>query len=379
MEHFSETNLSPLFLDLGVSTNTSKTCILLEFEVSGHRANYAHKIFLGLKAFGFDSFLIITARRHSDHPALRNILEDPKLHCRLEFWDDTSISNVAGQTHGYFGRIFQSFRRLFFYRDIIRHHDQGDLVLSMFADNLWPAIAVFPNVIPEFSGIFMRTRFHWPHMGITAPKRKFEFINKWLMKRLLSNSRKPLMTFDPTLSEFVEQVWPQKKSFLFHLPDPVMGKRMSRSEARRHLKLPEQGKILSVMGCDERKGASIIEAAILSGKWPNSWCVFLGGGDTKVVEKLKQLAVKFDVEIYCYDGFLPEEDWVAGIYASNLVWAVYPGHLGPSGVIESAIKGGVPFLSSDSGLPSWQAQQMADAAIISTHKDVIETLTDWVD
>ena len=357
-------------------SDTERLCILIEPSASGHRMTYAEKFLSDLGKKDFNRIIIFTCETEREHPAVRKILDNRNLPAELRLIPASDLPKLQFQEAGFLGLLVASFRRLALYRRLLAQVDcRPDLVLTMSADVLWPAIAVFPRALGRcFSGVFMRTRFHWSAVGIDAPVRRFEALNGLLMKRLLQRSSQTMMTFDHTLPEYIAQHWPHLRQKMNYLPDPIVVPNFDKKKVRAALGISGDDAALAIMGLSARKGENILREALRSGKWPCNWSVLLVGGNPSVVGDIASAAHAAGVRTYEFGGFVSDEAWMQCICASDLVWAVYPGHYGPSGVIESAKRAGRPFLAWGRGLGAREARTILGAKIVNCAKDVTDAL-----
>lgn len=335
---------------------------------------YAEKFLSELGEDGFDRIIVFTSETECEHPAVRKMLDNSNLRVELRLIPASDLQKLQFQGGGFLNLLVASFRRLALYRRLLADLGGRPVVLTMSADVLWPAIAVFPDALGCFSGVFMRVRFHWPSVGIDAPVRRFELLNALLMKRLLRRSKRAMMTFDPTLPEYISDHWPQLSLKMTYLPDPIEIAKCDRKTARAALGIADDCAVLAVMGLSERKGDDMLREALRSVEWPRNWAVLLAGGEASIVRDISSVAHDGGVRTYEFGGFISDDMWNKCICASDLVWAVYPGHFAPSGVIESAKRAARPFLAWSRGLGAREARINLGSQTVDSSKNVIVAL-----
>ncbi|HWP00112.1 MAG TPA: hypothetical protein VNL74_05715 [Methylococcus sp.] len=363
---------------LSQRVSARKLVVGVEPSASGHRLAYAKAFLRVLSHQGAYQYILFTSDHEADHPAVKELCKDPNLEVDIRLIPRGELAILRTARPKLANLAWSSFKRLRLYQRLIDTLEfEPYLVFSTHLDDLWPAIAVHADRLGNFTGVFMRTRFHWAEMGVEAPVRHFESVNKILMRRLLRHSRLPFMTFDPTFAKYVETHWTELAEQMLFLPDPIFGPIFDRDQARKALGIIDQGFVMTVMGLSERKGVSLLRRIIDDGQWPGHWSLLFAGGDAGTVGSVLTHCHASGVRTHVMPGYLTEEAWMHCICASDLVWAVYPDHVGPSGVLANAEYVGRPVIAWHRGLMAHQIKNGTPGYLVGSIVDIVNLLRSY--
>ncbi|HGX93494.1 MAG TPA: glycosyltransferase family 1 protein [Candidatus Tenderia sp.] len=342
--------------------------VLIEPSAAGHRMAYARKALRVLAGMGYDKVTCFTSEAQLRCPALDGLDQEPAFNASIRQISATTLE--ALRRTNTLGTAAASFRRLRLYRRLLRGVAPPDLVLTMYADDLLPALALFPRALGRFSGVFMRTRFHWKAMGIRGPVRSFDAVLKKLYVRLLRQSDVPMMTFDPILVQYMGRYYPDVARKLLFLPDPIyegpLDSRFRRPSGPEKLQLV-------VVNPNPRKGMDVLEKAVASPRWVQSVALLLVGEEApRYAERI--LAANAHAEVHCIPSYVPDPTLAACISTSDLVWCIQNGQYAVSGVMVMAARYGKPVLVSAKGVAARLAIDGGFGYACITASEVLDAL-----
>jgi Glycosyltransferase len=213
----------------------------------------------------------------------------------------------------------------------------------------------------------MRTAFHYPEMGIVAPKQELASAKKRLFFRLLKNKTlKAIFSIDETLCEFVEKIGRPLSTKIRYLPDAAeFNGSMTRIQARNFLSIPDKAVVILVYGTlSLRKKAVDVLLQVADQKgFPEHVHILLAGQQDDGVHQLMHSPIAQKLRalsrLYVLDKFIPQDDEYAVFKASDIVWLGYRDHYGMSGVLLQAGKMGLPILACKEGLIGWLTEKHA--------------------
>jgi hypothetical protein len=349
--------------------------VCIEPSAAGHRMVYAGRMIDALAEEDFKRCTVWTSEAWRAHERVKALKEHNKISIDIRFIPAESVERLRPKSSSPVQLVVASLQRLHLYQRLLAMTPGPiQLAFSAFADDLWPAIAIWPNALGRFSGVFMRTAFHREAMGIQAPRRRLEAINGMLMRRLLWKSRLPHWTFDKYLWRYVSEKWPELENKLQFLPDPVSPPRVTKSQARESLGLPSDVKILAVMAPDPRKGLELLQQALAHPHWPKRWRVLLAGTGAAECSEMIRFQVRNIINIYVKDGFLSDEDFLSAIVASDLIWCVYPNFFSVSGVLIHAARLSSAVLVSKQGTMAKHVTDWKCGIHVSSVEEIVDTL-----
>jgi len=157
------------------------------------------------------------------------------------------------------------------------------------------------------------------------------------------------------------------------LPDPVEpAPRMDRPQARKVLKLPEEGRIASLVGLIERrKGVRELLEAFQSAlpRLQSNDRLLLAGKATEEVRHLlsgKYAGLCESGRVVSIDRHLSDEELWAACLASNVICTPYPNHLYSASIVIRAAKIGIPVLANAIGWMEQTIQRFSLGATCDT-------------
>jgi glycosyltransferase involved in cell wall biosynthesis len=138
------------------------------------------------------------------------------------------------------------------------------------------------------------------------------------------------------------------------IPDPVPQPRVTdRTEARRMLGIPEDGRYLGCVGVlDERKGIDNLIRAFAAAKLSEEDRLLLLGGMSAGIRRLvndEYGALLRAQRIVAIDRYATDLEFEAAVAALDLVCTTYPRHIGSVSIAIRAAAAGKPVLASDWG------------------------------
>jgi len=298
-----------------------------------------------------------------------------------ELFEHAELKDVTGsiQTHhvqlsarqerivGKYSSTTEAVRRQFtiwkIWREIyekVSRTAQVDMVVLPYTDGSLEAIALrgSPFGATSWTGISMNMSFHYPYVGVKAPRQRFSVVREWLFRRALRDRYLTgLFTIDPTLYEYASSCLTERElQKLTYLPDPAVDHVLpSAVEARESLGIPQDAKVVLVYGkLSDRKGISLlIECASSSQCPPNIYVLLAGEQSPGIFDFLGGEAASFlqsQGRLKIIDGYVSDSDEARLLAAADCMWVVYPGFYTMSGVLVLAVRHGIPCMVPDYGL-----------------------------
>ncbi|KAA6455598.1 glycosyltransferase [Acidobacteria bacterium AB60] len=236
---------------------------------------------------------------------------------------------------------------------------QIDMVVVPFVDDCVYAFAAVgaPFRQTPWVGVSMRTRFHFPEMGITSDRNSGSIVGGVVFRRVLrSPTLKVLLTNDPTLMHYARARNEKEFSKVQYLPDTCESLvPLDKEEARSSLEIPADCKVILVYGLlSERKGVFNLLQAVAHPDCPTNIHVVLAGSQDASVERfLNSPAVASLISshrLHLVAGYLPTSVVSQLVYASDAMWVGYIGFYTMSGVLVLASRHGLPSITSEQGI-----------------------------
>jgi len=354
--------------------------LILEPASGGHHlASYVRYVVRESLVRGWQPCLVTTpeAVRHSAYESLGG-----------EF--GTSLHTVIGPSlsfrtpAGRLGLLRRQFRFFEWNRQAIDQAQRefgAKLALIMSFDSIFWALAFrrSPAAGLPLASISIGVRYHWPHFGIAAPRRR-DFVDRRIFERAVrSKGLRRLFVIDDTYAEYVEGASRSLADKVTWIPDPGEVELLAeREEARRRLGIDAEAFVVLVYGSlGLGKGLAQLIAAVAGAIDEGQRIVVLIAGQcsqetrellrSDMVEKLNSAGA-----LFVRDKFHSprEEGLVFG--AADVVWVAYlPSFLKRSAVMSQAASAGRPVVARGAGLIGrCVAQHRIGATIVSN--DVTE-------
>lgn len=331
--------------------------LILEFALSGHHANYlkhiselflkkGHRVTIAVpNKFIEDQLFIDLKTLFGDYFQIETIKIDSfgvKLFLRL---------GLIGKQVAYW-----YFIKMFFQR--VNQKKEFEFVFMPFLDYCLYAIALlgFPFKNMSWSGICMRTSFHFSRVGVISSQPKLMWLKEKLFYRLLLQSNlQKIFTIDETLKKEVLKKSKLIARKLVYIPDPAeLGNQFDFRLARQYFGIGEHETVILVYGgIDSRKGIENLLRYAHSIYCMRSLRILVIGKhsfEQRNILAKESRVISVDERA---DSLIEE----AGFRAADLVWLGYENHNGMSGVAILAAAAGKLSIATRNGLIGWMTQQ----------------------
>jgi glycosyltransferase involved in cell wall biosynthesis len=351
-----------------------KRVLIMDLFAGGHHARYIRWI---LECDACREAGVVLAGRGElfDHAELKDIAGSFKSHyVQLSARQERIVGNCSS-TIEVVRRQFTVWKIWRETYDKVSRAAQVDMVVLPYTDDCLEAIALrgSPFGATPWTGIAMNKKFHFPHVGVTAPRQRFSAVREWLFRCALRDRfLTGLFTVDPTLCEYAgSRLSERERQKLAFLPDPAIDHVLPPcAGARESLGIPQDAKVVLVYGkLTERKGIRLlIECASSSQCRPNIYVLLAGEQSPGVVEFLAGEASSFlkrQNRLKIIDGYVSDLDEARLFAVADCMWVAYPDFYTMSGVLVLAARHGIPCLVSDSGLVGYLARKQQFGLIVN--------------
>ncbi len=335
------------------ATQTQKTVLVAEPDMSGHHADAARTLMRWLRDQGarviwgkFDNTKV------PDETLWHELMTEVETFTlTLTEADHLGMAHpkITKRQHAW----WKAYRRM---NDEITATQKIDLVVVAYVNSMDKVAGLLGSPFRKipWSGMSMRDSFHHQAMGVQTPQRRQDGAAEWLFRRTLKRQEMVAwLTLDPTLEQWAKArlgglgdkvvTYPD----IGEVPDQLVGK----SVAREKLELQEKPTISLVGSMELRKGvADAIKCLVALPEFQ----LLLAGRFQPECHELMETA---DAQKLIAEGRLkiidrrisPDElQWA--MEAADIIWAVYQGHYFPSNVMTQAACVSRPLLGTTDGL-----------------------------
>ena len=353
-----------------------KNVLILEPHAVGHHGPYLRWIAGGLIERGLD-VTVVTLPESLIHPSVQTIHETLKAEDRERLKIIKSASGVPGDLGSLRGKVSLA-KREFGYWSLFRAWykeyapaARPSVVFLPYLDYCLYAIGLLgsPFGNSPWAGIAMRPSFHYPELGIIAPRPSLASLKKALFFRVLRNrSLRCLLTIDEPLREFLAKTEYSEKAVF--LPEPAkMSSLPGSQDAKRRLGLPLDRKLILVYGAiTERKGLPELLHAVMEAAFPQSVDVLVAGRISPEIDKFlscpRMAKLIAQGRIRLFNRFIDTVEEPFLFAAADIVWLGYRKHYGSSGVLAQAASARRPVISCEEGVLGWQTRRHSLGAVI---------------
>lgn len=340
-----------------------KRLLILDFAGDGHHPYYLRLILDS--PLGRESEIIVGA--HAD------MFRHPEVAACADRLEAHAIDPVPGQTYMVTQGPLSALRRSYclgrIYRQVYRRaavRKPIDFVIVPYVDSSLFGLALSrrPFGGTPWLGITMRTMFHYPEMGISAPAPSLPALRRWVVHRVLrQRTLAALLTIDPSLAEYAARSPDPPMRKVHYLPDPAnrAATPPNRQDCRRALQLPEGARAVLLYGSiQQRKGALQLLHAAADTRCSKSIHIILAGLITRPDSILKNGAadaLREQGRLHVLNHLIDAQEEAQLIAAADAMWVGYIGFYNVSGVMALAGRNGLPVLASDSGVIGYLTRQ----------------------
>ena len=318
--------------------------LIVEPDLAGHHAPYLAHMIEALAELGVQTTVAVptdTYDRVEYRVHLHSVRDEADFQCVVE----AGARGSAGAAYATAAAIRSAVRRFKPDHLLVPYIDGVTQVATLLGATGYP-------IIPRglFSeGLLFRGGFAYGGLSTRAR------LQHSVSRRLLSLSPWSVIHFlDPLPFDDVCSRDGRLAARVRLLPDPVEpAPRVSRAEARRALGLAEDGRyIVLAGGIDRRKGADLLLHAFLRARLSANDRLLLAG--TLAPDIRASLTGDFEPliaenRIVLLDRYLPMEQLLLAIVASDLVCVPYPSHIGSASILIRAAAAERPVLGSTFG------------------------------
>ncbi len=320
---------------------------LLIFEPcsAGHRLQYVRVIIDAFQDAAVEIVVVAekTVSSSAEYGAHLKAVED-------RFCLDPSVSRVTGTGLKLWGPVYRMFH------NAVKRH-QPDHVFIPFGDGITQVMGVVRllGINPIKAGVRFDTvlfRGKTPGEGKTIRDRigsliwqiatasagadAYHLLNPFQYEAILQRGFKPLARRCVMLPEPVEKI-----------------EKLSISQARQRLSIPENGKFIACLGrLDRRKGADLmIKAFAKASLGDNDRLLMFGAMDPDIKSMLEneyKVLVRRG-QLIVIDRYLSQKELEAALCAADVICTPYPNHMTSSGFVVRAAALGKPVLAADVG------------------------------
>jgi glycosyltransferase involved in cell wall biosynthesis len=355
---FVSSGISQIVWNKCMTRGKSKRVLILEISTDGHHPFYTRLLLESELAHSAD-FILASRKQMLVHPAIATCATPFQFH-----------QIGRGSVPQFFPRLANPvaiLRRSWtlgsLYRTTFAEISQNapiDFVIIPYLDNCLLGLAAPQEAFwgTPWLALTMRTMFHFPSVGVSAPKQSFTIFRRWLVDRILrQKSLAALLTIDSTLSEFSMQQRHPRFRKIQYVPDPVLqyySALPTKAEARQRLGIPSNARVVLLYGAiDSRKGAASLVKAAASPDCSNQIHVVLAGtnwmpAEFRTSQPFQSLLTQH--RIHCFDGYIDNEHEQLLLASADCMWVGYIDFYGVSGVMALAGRHAVPVIASEDGL-----------------------------
>ncbi|MEK6801194.1 MAG: glycosyltransferase family 4 protein [Nitrospirota bacterium] len=348
--------------------------LIVEPFASGHHGKYLQWITSSIIARGHH-IQLGTFKESLDHSAMQEVLSSCGQNLSVVSEPAQRYASIEGKVWS-MAREMLKFRRIMasLYAEAVQR-ERVDMVLLPYLDYCTYALALLgsPFGRTAWSGIVMRSAFHYSSMGVKAPQTRSDPWKERLFHRLLSSRHlRALFTIDKTLQEYIHGSGRPHASRLHYIPDvtePMPA--MNRQQARQLLGIPVSGKVILVYGAlSSRKGIDVLMQATENDAFPSDVHIVLSGEQPAEVEDILRSAtadrLRLDYRLHEIKRYLTNAESAAVFSAADFVWVGYRRHYLMSGILVQAASAGLPVIACEEGLIGWLTRRYRAGIVVST-------------
>jgi hypothetical protein len=352
-----------------MSLGRPKRVLILEGVPVGHHPFYV-RLLLQSELANSAKLILASPREMFDHPALvafSALFQRHQIELGTEFELQSASSAALMRRSWNLGRLY---RRTFIE---LSKSAPIDFVIVPYLDNCLMGLAAPSETFfgTAWLALTMRTMFHYPTMGVAAPKQSFTMIRRLLIHRILKQkSTAAILTTDPTLAEFAEKRREPWFGKIRYVPDPVSDHHAlpSKEAARHRLNIPTQARVVLLYGeIGVRKGASLLVEAAAAPACSQQILVLLAGrywGPKELLNSQAWQSLAAQGRIHAVNSLIDDELEQLLLAAADCMWIGYTDFYGVSGVMALAGRYAIPVLASEYGLVGHFARKYQLGAII---------------
>lgn len=337
-----------------------RSIMIIEPATAGHRMQYARRLIAAAIQRGLQTTLL-TSQAALEHPSYIDLARDHKF--------TTALLPVCRHTRPLLQANSNVLRQLGYYltvRAFFNHCQQRpDHILVPYLEEMDHVITAlgspFGNL--NWSGIIMKTAFHFQSVGVIRPNRSSDIIKTWSFYKLLrSRGLKCLFTIDPTLPSYIGQ----SRKPIYYVADPHdLRGAGSRDSIRAKVGFPKDASVILAYGdftaSAERKGLDTLIAAAADTACPPNILVMIAGAQAGAVTELLQsppaAQLRREGRLLEQPYFHSTQDEYEAFASADVVWVGYRGHYWMSGVLIQAGAAELPVVATKQGLIGWFASQ----------------------
>jgi glycosyltransferase involved in cell wall biosynthesis len=349
--------------------------LICEPEPAGHRFRYVQSIAERALQRGHFPILATTAKAHH-HTAFKELrasipetampaveMRDPLVSFlpRFSRWQQLHLQ----------WRSWLCFRAC--YRRLPAEH-RPDFALIPYFDALELAVAALgsPFGLTPWGGILMQNRFHQATVNRFTPPAPMQGLRRSAFERNLSSSTLgALVTIDETLTEFYRARGLPQLRLRFAGEPAEVSFTIPKEEARRRLNLPADGCYILLYGnVHMRKGlAELITGVSALPVELGARLLIFGPQDSMERQYIASHGthLRETGRLFEFDRFASIEDESLAFSATDIVWAGYSRHYGPSSVQGKACSAGCAVIACREGNLGWTTSRYKLGVTVDVH------------
>jgi glycosyltransferase involved in cell wall biosynthesis len=343
-----------------------KRVLIMVLSAAGHHPRYVRWI-LGCEASRQAEVVLAAPSALFNHAELRDIAESfQSHHVCLSAEQERTLSDGSST-------VALMRRQLAFWKiwrqtyEEVNRVAQVDIVVMSSADDCLDAIALrgSPFDATPWTGIVIKTRFHFNRTGVSAPKPRFSAVRAWLFRRALHDRwLAGMFTIDPTLFAYANShLRGREHKRLVFLPDPAVDHVLpSSASARQSLGILPDAKVVLIYGAlSERKGISTLVECASSSQCPSNIYVLLAGEQTPEIAAFltgrAASALKRQHRLKIVNCYVSDFEEARLLAAADCMWVGYHAFYTMSAILVLAARHGIPCLVPEYGIAGYMMRK----------------------
>jgi hypothetical protein len=358
-----------------------KTFLIVETQYQGHYlTGYIKYILRALPKKKFKIVILTTKKSKKKGIGAFNILRKENNKIVTEIIDDLNFKN-----HNLISLILYQIRTYFLIKNKFKKIHKKYNFCHVFVNSFQHFDKMFsilgsPFAEVKYSGIFLGPKFHLRNLH---NKELYNFIIKFLFKRLISNKNLLLLVInDELLLNFIKKKGYDPFNKIKFLHDPKeFNYKFNKIYSRKRLNLPNKsflilayGAIINTKGIEEllkifnNKNLNPQIKVVIAGEKIGSMLDYLDNLEVKKLIKNKK--------IFIFNGWQTEITESLLFSASDVVWIGYKNYYSPSGVLYQAVSINLPVITSNKEIIHWTniKYKLGLSVDLSSTNDIVEKL-----
>jgi len=357
----------------------TKTLLLLETRMTGHRPSYLRRITQMALRNGMQ-VLIAMPKDCLEHPVAQTLLNtDNKtnnrttvnaIHCQREV-DNTQSSNISGM-------LRRERQCAAFYKEALYNANKirpvDIIIIGTFDDaGLSSGLRLPAFGDTPWLGIVMKQRFHFSAAdAIGPPGSKLLLLKRWLFVRLLKQLKpqSQILTIDESLHHFMASNYPAVKNRIAYIPDPVDDRReVTRPEVRIELAIPKEAFVILAYGSlRKRKGVESLLDVLH--ELPDNIHALLVGTQTPdikaCVNSEKHSPLLAAGRVHQMNRYIDVSEDPNFFSPADAIWLAYQDYFAMSAVMVQAAQYRRPAIASKNGLVGFLTNKYQTGLLVDT-------------